>query len=138
MDRRKLAVKFVSYFVLLLIILLLIWIVIPSGHVSRHNWLVITTFFVNGILWTSLLLYEVGKHPYSFSIIHWTFFLLFFFFAAIVQYMNNYFPWIKYRSDDVLINANLMLMLWTLGIVIGRYTRIPTVEHQSKLKEKLS
>lgn len=74
MDRRKLAVKFVSYFVLLLIILLLIWIVIPSGHVSRHNWLVITTFFVNGILWTSLLLYEVGKHPYSFSIIHWTFF----------------------------------------------------------------
>lgn len=137
MDRKKLVTKFVSYFVLLLIILLLIWIVIPSRHVSRHNWLVITTFFINGMLWTSLLLYEVGKHPYSFSIIHWTFFLLFFFFAAIVQYMNNHFPWIKYRSDDVLINANLILMLWTLGIAIGQYTRTSTVKHQSKVKEKL-
>lgn len=92
MDRRKLAVKFVSYFVLLLIILLLIWIVIPSGHVSRHNWLVITTFFVNGILWTSLLLYEVGKHPYSFSIIHWTFFFAILLFCCNCAVYEQLFP----------------------------------------------
>lgn len=137
MNKRELVTKFVSFFVLLIILLLLLWIVIPSGYVSRHNWLVMTTFLINGVLWTFLLLYELGKHPYSFSVIHWTFFLLFFFFAAIVQYMNNHFPWVGYRSDDVLIDTNLILMLWTVGVIIGQYTKISAVEHQSKVKEKL-
>ena len=137
MNKREVVTKFFSFFVLLLILLLLLWIVIPSGYVSRHNWLVMTTFLINGVLWTFLLLYELGKHPYSFSVIHWTFFLLFFFFAAIVQYMNNDFPWVGYRSDFVIIDANLILMLWTVGVIIGQYTKISAVEHQSKVKEKL-
>lgn len=137
MDRRKLITRCVSYFTLLFIILLLLWIVTPSGRISGCNWLVMTTFFINGMIWTTLLLYEVGKHPYSFSVIHWSFFLLFFFFAAIVQYMNHHFPWITHRSDDILIDANLILMLWTLGAVIGQYTRISTTKRKSKLKEKL-
>ena len=137
MDRRNSTKRFLSYFTLLIIIILLLWIVTPS-HVIRNNWLVMVTFLINGVLWTCLLLYEVSKHPYSFSVIHWTFFLLFFFFAAVVQYMNNSFPWIKHRDDDVLINANLILMLWTLGVVIGQYTKILKVEHRSRLKEKLN
>lgn len=78
MDRRNSTKRFLSYFALLLIIILLLWIVTPS-HVIRNNWLVMVTFSINGVLWTCLLLYEVSKHPYSFSVIHWTFFLLFFF-----------------------------------------------------------
>lgn len=137
MKRRKLATKFMSYIALLIIVLLLLWIIIPA-NIIRYNWLIMITFLLNGVLWTYLLLYEVGKHPYSFSVIHWTFFLLFFFFAAIVQYMNNSFPWINYRNDDVLINANLILTLWTLGVVIGQYTRILKAEKRSRLKEKLN
>lgn len=96
------------------------------------------TFLINGVLWTCLLLYEVSKHPYSFSVIHWTFFLLFFFFAAIVQYMNNEFPWIDYRSDSVLIRANLILTLWTFGVIVGQNTRTLMANRKSRLKEKLT
>lgn len=137
MDRRNSTKRFLSYFALLLIIILLLWIVTPS-HVIRNNWLVMVTFSINGVLWTCLLLYEVSKHPYSFSVIHWTFFLLFFFFAAIVQYMNNEFPWIDYRSDSVLIRANLILTLWTFGVIVGQNTRTLMANRKSRLKEKLT
>ena len=137
MDRRNSTKRFLSYFALLFIIILLLWIVTPS-HIIRNNWLVMVTFLINGVLWTCLLLYEVSKHPYSFSVIHWTFFLLFFFFAAIVQYMNNEFPWIDYRSDSVLIRANLILTLWTFGVIVGQNTRILMAKRKSRLKEKLT
>ena len=137
MDRRNSTKRFLSYFALLFIIILLLWIVTPS-HIIRNNWLVMVTFLINGVLWTCLLLYEVSKHPYSFSVIHWTFFLLFFFFAAIVQYMNNEFPWIDYRSDSVLIRANLILTLWTFGVIVGQNTRTLMAKRKSRLKEKLT
>lgn len=137
MDRRNSTKRFLSYFALLFIIILLLWIVTPS-HIIRNNWLVMVTFLINGVLWTCLLLYEVSKHPYSFSVIHWTFFLLFFFFAAIVQYMNNEFPWIDYRSDSVLIRANLILTLWTFGVIVGQNTRTLMANRKSRLKEKLT
>lgn len=137
MDRRNPIKRFLSYFALLIIIILLLWIVTPS-HVIRNNWLVMATFTINGVLWTYLLLYEVSKHPYSFSVIHWTFFLLFFFFAAVVQYMNNEFPWIDYRSDSVLIRANLILTLWTFGVIVGQNTRTLMAKRKSRLKEKLT
>ena len=52
--------------------------------------------------------------------------------------MNNEFPWIDYRSDSVLIRANLILTLWTFGVIVGQNTRTLMANRKSRLKEKLT
>lgn len=99
-------------------------IVIPFENLKRNNFLVQVTFFLNAFVWTALLINEVKKRAFSLSFMHWMFCLLFFFFAAVVQYSNDKFPWINYRSDDVLLYANLILLLWTIGVLVGQHIRI--------------
>lgn len=82
-----------SYF-LIGLFLLLFFITVPVGNSERSNPVVYLTFFINGVLWTALLIKSLVRHPFSFEIIHWSFFLFFFFFAALVQYANNRFPWV--------------------------------------------
>lgn len=92
---------------------------IPFGRFQRNDRLVLLTFAFNGALWLVLLIAEVNKRAFSFKLIHWSFCLLFFFFAAVVQYTNNYFPWIGYRENSVLLRTNLLLTLWTIGVCLG-------------------
>lgn len=109
---------------IILILICISNIVIPFDNLKRNNFLVQVTFCLNGFVWTALLINEVKKRAFSLSFMHWMFCLLFFFFAAFVQYANDTFPWINYRSDDVLLYANVILLLWTIGVLLGQHVRI--------------
>lgn len=116
---QKRVLRTVTLILLVFLIVAISFLTIPFGSFRRDNALVLLTFAVNGVLWLLLLIAEVNKRPFSFRMIHWSFCLLFFFFAALVQYSHNYFPWVNYREDTVLTQTNLLLTLWTGGVCLG-------------------
>lgn len=113
----------ISILLLMVALLLICCFSFPSDGFHGHNGLVLITFIINGILWSILLLYEVKHHAYSFKMMHWAFCLLFFFIAAIVQYLSDSFPWIGKRNDSILIRTNFILILWTVSMFSGSKIR---------------
>lgn len=112
-------IRTITLIALVFLIVAISFLTIPFGNFRRSNALVLLTFAANGALWLALLIAEVNKRPFSFRMIHWSFCLLFFFFAALVQYSHDYFPWVSYRDDTVLVQTNLLLTLWTIGVCLG-------------------
>lgn len=111
--------RLISIILFIIAVIAVAFLTIPVGSLERRNGTVIMTFLINGFLWLTLTILEINKHPYSFKLIHWVFCLFFMFFAAFTQYAHNSFPWVEHRSDDTLITANLLLLLWTVGVCIG-------------------
>ena len=101
------------------LLIVIVLITFPFGDFQRKNSLVLFTFVLNGLVWAMLLIDEVNRRAFSLLMIHWSFCLLFFFYAAFVQYANDKFPWVGYRSDTLLIKTNLLLFLWTFGVLLG-------------------
>lgn len=124
---RKLVQNRVIHALTLILLIFLIvaisFLTIPFGSFRRHDTLVLLTFVVNGALWTVLLVAEVNRRAYSMKMIHWSFCLLFFFFAALVQYSYDAFPWVEHRDDSILVQSNLLLTLWTVGVCLGSRVR---------------
>lgn len=116
---RKRTMRTLTLILVIAMIIAVGLISIPFGRFQRNDRVVLLTFVLNGALWLVLLIVEVNKRAFSFKLIHWSFCLLFFFFAALVQYTNNDFPLTSYREDSVLIRTNLLLTLWTFGIFLG-------------------
>ena len=79
-----------------------------------------------------MVAYESRKHAFSFALIHWLFCLLFFFFAPMVQYIHNNFPWVRYRGDNLLFDANIFLLIWSIGVWTGQNFKL-----QSKSKRTI-
>ena len=120
LTKKKILIS-LGLFVLLLSVLIM---VLPFGNFRRADIAILSSFGINGFLWSFLLINEVQKRAFSFTFMHWTFCLLFFFFAALVQYINDKFPWINYRNDDILFYSNAILLLWTIGFYIGNRSRM--------------
>ena len=109
------------YAILCLIVLFIVVFFVTIGRQNsvNHSFLLYITFAINGLLWTCLLLREIGKHSFSLIMIFWFFCLFFFFFAGLIQTVNNKFPWIDTYSDDQLLITNCLLLLWTIMFQIG-------------------
>lgn len=122
--KSKQTIYFLGLYVLIVMIVIMTFITIPIGDFQRNNPFVILTFLANGAVWFALLLGEVSRHAYSLLMMHWLFCLLFFFYAPVVQYAHNQFPWISVRSDEVLLTANFLLFCWTIALLAGSRIRI--------------
>lgn len=119
MLRIKRVIQFAQIYLLICVIIYMVVAAIPFERIVKADVLVMATFLFNGILWFCLLISEVRKRPFSFLMIHWSFCLLFFFFAAVVQYLYEHFPWVGNLDDEDLLFANMILLLWTVGVVLG-------------------
>lgn len=113
----------ISIRLLMVVLVVIAFLSIPFDDFHRHNSLLLFTFTFNGVLWTMLLFNEVKRHAYSFKMMHWAFCLLFFFFAALVQYLCDSFPWIGERNDRILIQTNLLLTMWTGAVFSGEFLK---------------
>lgn len=117
-ERNK---RILAAYILTVAVLLMLFFVFPAGNLKRSDALALITFFVNGAIWLLLLIVEIGNRPFSLQMFHWSFCLLFFFFAALVQYVYDEFPWSSDLSDIDVQNANFLLVLWTAGTCAGIY-----------------
>lgn len=110
-----------DYLTILLIALTGI-IICPFNGFWRTNILVYFLLIINGCSWIILFANSLKRHQYSFESMMWLFFIVFFFFAVISQYSNDYFPWIAWsgeQKDEYIIYAEIVLLLWTIFYVIG-------------------
>lgn len=107
------------FFILNLVFIGILTVTIPFNNLKRSDFLVMTTFVINGCIWMALLFNEIKKRAFSLAFMHWCFCLFFFFFVAIVQYTNDKFPWVGYISDSLALNSNLTLLLYTLFVWLG-------------------
>ena len=115
--------ELISSFILIIVLIAIVVLVIPFGDLKRDDIFVLTTFVLNGFAWTVLLIKEIQKRAFSLAFMHWSFCLLFFFFAAMVQYTNGIFPWIYHRNDEVLFFSNIILFIWTMCVLVGIHAR---------------
>lgn len=115
----KQLLKVYSLIALLVMLVSMLFIAIPWENVPTKDLAVMATFILNGTVWGFLLFYELTKRAYSLLIIHWLFCFLFFFCIAFAQYMYGVFPWVALRSDELLLQINFLLLVWTLFVWIG-------------------
>ena len=104
---------------LAVLFLVLHGITISFGTFDLSNITIYITFFINGILWLALMVKELWVRPYSMKVIFYTFSLFFFYYAGLIQYINERFPWIIYRDHDTVLKANLLLFLFTVSYEFG-------------------
>ena len=87
----------------------------PNGNVNVE---VLFSFAVNGAIGLFALLQAIRKRSFSLAIMHWVFYLLFFVFAPVIQYILGSFPWSFNHSNDSIVQGNLLLTVWALIIWI--------------------
>ena len=86
--------KVLQFFITIVIIVLTVLISIPSNITNgKIEFLTVFSFALNGTVWICLFIIELKKYPYSLTIMHWTFFIIFFFIAAFAQYLSGIYPW---------------------------------------------
>lgn len=112
----------IQIIILACVIFLILGIVLFQNQIElKNDAIVYITFAINGGIWIVLLIKALLKHPFSLKIMHWFFCLFFFFFAAIIQYINDKYPWgVKFQCETI-IKSNICLLLWTVAFVIGEF-----------------
>jgi len=122
---------FFSLWLLIALLTIVIFITIPFGNFQRTDFNVFVTFAVNGFLWICLLIKEANKYSYSLMMMHWLFCFLFFFVAPIVQFANNFFPWVNALSSDSITKANIYLTFWTFFVILGHSLKIKPYKNKT-------
>lgn len=115
----KQLLKISAIIAILTILISMLFIAIPWQNLPSKDFTVIASFALNGLFWGLLLFYELTKRAYSLLIIHWLFCFLFFFCIAFAQYMHGVFPWVASRPDGLLLETNLLLLVWTVFVLFG-------------------
>lgn len=70
------------------------------------------TFALNGLIGAIGLIRESARMGFSCAVVHWLFYLIFFVVAPFSQYINDYFCWDFYLSDEILLQTNAVVLLW--------------------------
>lgn len=121
MEKSRIKINKNIYICILIVIVgIMTFLTVPVDDFKRDNIFVIATFILNGLVWITLLIKEIRRYSYSLLMMHWFFCLLFFFYAPLIQYANDSFPWINDRSDEVLLQTNLILLIWSVSVVLGK------------------
>ena len=114
-EKLKNAVLIPSIFLILMVL------TVATNTINRNSFSVLSSFFLNGIVWLFLLIREINRRAFSISLVHWFFCLFFFFFAGLTQYVRDIFPRKGLFSDQLILRTNLVLLAWTFLYSIGVY-----------------
>lgn len=120
-----------------IVVLLLFFLTVGTDVVNRSRFAVLLTFFLNGIIWSILLIKEINRRAFSISFVHWFFCLFFFFFAGITEYFRDIFPRKGLFTDQLILKANIILFAWTLLYCLGvHFARLKSNKNKSPLVTK--
>ena len=86
--------------------------------VPQTDSLVQVTFIINGLVALIALEVDIYRHPFSFTQIHWLFFLTFLVMAPWSQYLSDYRPWGYHWSREGFLLGNELLFGWAALFVI--------------------
>lgn len=79
----------------------------------------ILSFVVNGFIFIVGIFSAKNKHSVSMELIYWLFMFFFMYFAPVIQYRLNIFPWSTYIAENEILYANLIILLFSVCFVLG-------------------
>lgn len=98
--------------------------VIPLGvfDPAGKNIICILSFYVNASIFALGIVCARQRNAISIELIFWIFMYFFMFFAPLIQYLLNKFPWNGKISETEIMQANAIVLLFALFYLLGQYT----------------
>ena len=98
--------------------------VIPLGVFgpAGKSIICILSFYLNAFIFVVGIVRARQRSAVSIGLIYWIFMYFFMFFAPLIQYLLNKFPWNGEISDTEIVQANTVVLLFVLLYLLGQYT----------------
>lgn len=104
----------------LLFLTIMFLVPLMQENVGEKNTLCIATFAINGVFFMFGIRTAIRKYSVSIEMICWIFMFFFLYFAPVLQYKNGQFPWKGRLSDGEILQANLIVFLFSSFFVFGK------------------
>lgn len=82
--------------------------------VQTTNITIDLTFWLIGIVALAQIIYAASTYCFSMNTFHWLFIFFFFFCSPYLQYLKGSFCLNYYPTDQQILNANLLIILWEI------------------------
>ncbi len=79
---------------------------------------ILLLFFTNGVIFYGFMMRSLTKQPYSLELMFWFFMFYFMFFAPLIQYSRNSFPWGRLGTTTI-VQVNFLLLLFACCFKCG-------------------
>lgn len=105
------------------IAILVIFVLLPLEVVRfrEKSVLCILSFILNGAIFIFGMFYARREHSISMGIVYWIFMFFFMYFAPLIQYLKSKFPWRGSFTDTEILITNLMIFLFNIVYIFGRF-----------------
>ena len=110
-ESNKIAIKRLVDIALLMIIFIIPLTVESAGNIS---FFCMSSFLINGLLFIIGIYRSNRKHAISMSLIYWVFMFFFMYFAPVIQYITDMYPWRGFVTEGEAIYANMLILLFNL------------------------
>lgn len=122
MEHRTISKKNIIHNILVagfLIIIYLAPLLFMGGEGKKF--VCILSFLVNGFIFIVGIFSAKNKHSISMELVYWIFMFFFMYFAPLIQYRLNIFPWNGAITKNEILYANLIILLFNLCFAIGSF-----------------
>lgn len=113
-NKRERTVGTVLWVSIVLLVVVFFTISMPAQLSHAIDPAIILSFISNGMLFIYGIVISQKRYPFSISFMLWTFSFIFMFYAPLIQYINNVYPWDYQISDEVLIQTNNIVSVFSL------------------------
>lgn len=113
-NKRERTVGTVLWVSIVLLVVVFFAISMPVQLSHAIDPAIILSFISNGMLFIYGIVISQKRYPFSISFMLWTFSFIFMFYAPLIQYINNVYPWNYQISDEVLIQTNNIVSVFSL------------------------
>lgn len=87
---------------------------------SNTDPLAIFLFYANGFFFALMVVASLRKSSFSIELICWLFMFFFMFYAPLIQYTRQTFPWRGNLSTEDIIICNVLILLFSIFFCIGK------------------
>ena len=87
---------------------------------SGKDAICVVSFLINGIVFLGGIFFAQKKHSFSLELIYWIFMFFFMYFAPIIQYLSDVYPWRGSLSDDLILQVNILIFAFNIIFIVGR------------------
>jgi len=118
-SKRRSDSTLIHRYFLFLIMGLFYFILLSEADLKNEGMLYIVSNISITIISIILLVRELKCWPYSISMLHSFFLILFFGIAPLFQYLNKRFVYHAYVSNEELVYANILIIIWIIFYFLG-------------------
>lgn len=108
----------------LLVIVFLLTIYVAPFLIKEHgkmDFVCSFSFLVNGLIFIIGIFKAKNRYTISIQLIYWLFMFFFMYFAPMIQYRLNDFPWEATVSDKEIIYANFIVFIFSIFFILGSF-----------------